>query len=166
MTHISALRLSKILLVLSAALFAALVAINNLLDYQINFAGVRHVLLMDTVFPDSNITWRALRAPWLHHLAYWLIIAVELAIAVLGFWGAFELWQARHDAATFNRQKTKPALALTLGVLLWFTGFIAIAGEWFLMWQSQSWNAQQPAFYFAASFLLILILLVSEDREY
>ncbi len=165
MTNTLALRLSKILLVLSAALFAALVAMNNLLDYQINFAGVSHVLLMDTVFPDSNITWRAVTTPWLHHLAYWLIIAAELAIAVLGFWGAVELWQARHDAAAFNMQKTKPIVALTLGVLLWFTGFVVIAGEWFLMWQSESWNAQQTAFYFAASFLLILILLAPEDQD-
>ena len=126
--------------VFSAALFAALAGMNNLLDYQTNFAPVRHVLSMDSVFPGNNSTWRSVTAPWLHHLAYWLIIVTELAIAALGFRGAFELWQARHDAATFNRKKTRSVLALTLGVLLWFTGFIVVAGEWFLMWQSQSWR--------------------------
>jgi len=160
-----ALRISKILFVLSAALFAALVGMNNILDYQINFAGVRHVMLMDSVFPGNHSMWRAVAAPWLHHLAYWLIIATELAIAVLGFWGAFELWQARRDAAWFNRRKTKAVLALALGILLWFTGFVVLAGEWFLMWQSDDWNAQQPAFIFAASFFLILILLVREDQD-
>lgn len=160
-----AIRISKVLFVFSAALFAAFAAMNNLLDYQINFAAVRHVLSMDSVFPDNNSMWRAVTAPWLHHLAYWLIIVTELAIAVLGFRGAFELWQARRDAAAFNRQKTKSVLALALGVLLWFTGFIVVAAEWFLMWQSQTWNAQEPAFYFSASFLLILILLAQEDRD-
>ena len=160
-----AIRISKILFVFSAALFAALAGMNNLLDYQTNFAPVRHVLSMDSVFADNRFMWRAVTAPWLHHLAYWLIIVTELAIAVLGFWGAFELWQARHDAAAFNRQKTKSVIALTLGILLWFTGFIVVAGEWFLMWQSKSWNAQQTAFLFAASFLLILILLVLKDRD-
>lgn len=160
-----AIRISKILFVFSAALFAALAGMNNLLDYQTNFIPVRHVLLMDSVFPDNNSMWRAVVSPLLHHLAYWLIILAELAIAVLGFWGAFELWRARHDAAAFNRQKTKSILALTLGVLLWFTGFIVVAGEWFLMWQSKYSNAQQTAFFFAASFLLILILLVLKDRD-
>ncbi|MDE0679159.1 MAG: DUF2165 domain-containing protein [Gammaproteobacteria bacterium] len=138
---------------------------NNILDYQINFAAVRHVMLMDSVFPGNNSMWRAVEAPWLHHLAYWLIIATEVAIALLGFWGASDLWRARRDAAQFNRRKTKAVLALTLGILLWFGGFLVVAGEWFLMWQSQDWNAQQPAFFFAASFLLILILLVREDRD-
>ncbi len=158
-----AIRISKILLVLSAALFAALAGMNNLLDYQTNFMGVRHVLSMDTVFPDNNSLWRAVTSPWLHHLAYWLIIATELVIALLGFWGTLELWRARHDAAAFNRQKTKPVLALTLGILLWFTGFNVIAAEWFLMWQSEAWNAQQSAFFFATSFFLILILLILKD---
>ena len=158
-------RISKILFVLSAALFAALVSMNNILDYQINFAAVRHVMLMDSVFPGNNSMWRAVEAPWLHHLAYWLIIATEVAIALLGFWGASDLWRARRDAAQFNRRKTKAVLALTLGILLWFGGFLVVAGEWFLMWQSQDWNAQQPAFFFAASFLLILVVLVGEDRD-
>ena len=159
------IRISKVLFVFSAALFAALVSINNMLDYQINFAGVRHVMSMDSVFPGNNSMWRAVTTPWLHHLAYWLIIATEIAIALLGFWGAFELWQARRDAAEFNRRKQKAILALTLGVLLWFTGFVVLAGEWFLMWQSEDWNAQQPAFLFAACFFFILTLLIREDQD-
>ena len=161
----TAIRISKILFVFSAALFAALAGMDNILDYQINFASVRHVLMMDTVFPGNNSTWRAVESPWLHHLAYWLIILTELVIAMLGFWGAYELWQVRHDTAAFNRHKTKSVWALTLGVLLWFTGFIVIAGEWFLMWQSTEWNAQQAAFRISASFLLILIFLVQQDQD-
>ena len=160
-----AIRISKILFVFSAALFAGLVGINNILDYQINFASVQHVLMMDSVYPDNNSMWRVVESTWLHHLAYWLIIVTELVIAVLGFWGAFELWQVRHDAVAFNRQKVKPVWALTLGVLLWFTGFMVIAGEWFLMWQSKEWNAQQAAFRFTVMFLLILVFLVQKDQD-
>ena len=160
-----AIRLSKILIVVSAALFGALAGIDNIIDYQINFASVRHTLLMDTVFPDNNSMWRAIESPWLHHLAFWFIILTELTIGILGFWGAYELWQARHNANSFNAQKAKAVWALTLGVLLWFTGFIVIAGEWFLMWQSAEWNAQQAAFRFAALFFLGLIFLAQKDRD-
>ena len=160
-----AIRLSKILFVVSAALFAALAGIDNILDYQINFASVQHVLVMDTIYPDNNSMWRAIETPWLHHLGFWLIILTELAIGILGFWGSIELWQARHDANLFNKQKSKAVWALTLGILLWFTGFMVIAGEWFLMWQSEDWNAQQAAFRFVVPFLLGLIFLTEKDHN-
>ena len=160
-----AIRLSKILFALSAALFGVLTGVNNILDYPVNFAAVQHTLMMDTTYPDHNSMWRAVEAPVLHHLAFSLIIATELAIGALGFWGALELWQARRNAALFNKKKTKVVWALTLGVMLWFTGFIVVAGEWFLMWQSQEWNAQQAAFRFLAPFLLGLIFLAQKDRD-
>lgn len=160
-----AIRLSKILFVFSAALFGTLVGIDNIIDYQINFASVQHVLMMDTVFSDNNSMWRAIKTPWLHHLGFWIIILTELAIGVLGFWGSIELWQSRQDANLFNQQKTKAIWSLTLGVLLWFTGFMVIAGEWLLMWQSKDWNAQQAAFRFAVPFLLGLIFVSLKDED-
>lgn len=158
-----AIRLSKILFVLAAALLALLAGINNIIDYEGNFAFVRHVLMMDTVFPDNQTSWRAIEAPWLQHLAYWMIILAELAIGILGGAGALELWWVRHDAARFNRCKTRAIQALTLGVMLWFAGFMVIAGEWFMMWQSEQWNAQQAAFRFAAVYLLGLIFVAIND---
>jgi predicted small integral membrane protein len=35
---------------------------------------------------------------------------------------------------------------LTLGLLLWLVAFIAVGGEWFLMWQSAEWNGEEAAF--------------------
>lgn len=50
------IRLSKALLVCAIALFATLVAFGNITDYGSNFAFVRHVFMMDTIFPDATIT--------------------------------------------------------------------------------------------------------------
>ncbi|WP_310622117.1 DUF2165 family protein [Flexibacterium corallicola] len=50
-------------------------------------------------------------------------------------------------------------MGLTLAVLLWFTCFIAIAGEWFSMWQSLDGNTVPAAYRFVSSALLILIFL-------
>ena len=47
------LRLCKVLIAASLALFADLVAIDNVLDYGSNYTFVSHVLSMDTTFPDS-----------------------------------------------------------------------------------------------------------------
>src|SRR5215211_3016118 len=77
-----AIRAAKIVLVAAIALFASLVAFGNLTDYNTNFVFVQHVLSMDTVFPFSTITYRAITSPALHHAAYALIIGAEIAIAV------------------------------------------------------------------------------------
>jgi predicted small integral membrane protein len=54
---------------------------------------------------------------------------------------------------------------VTLGIILWFTGFVAVRGEWFLMWQSPSWNGTEAAFRFSATLFLTLLFTVAEDRD-
>ena len=45
-------RLSKTALVAAIAFLTTLVAFGNITDYETNWAFVRHVLSMDTIFPD------------------------------------------------------------------------------------------------------------------
>lgn len=160
------LRLSKSLLTFSAGVFALLVGLDNLLDYQANLVFVQHVLSMDTTFPDSTLRWRAITAPWLHHLAYWLIIAAEIGAGILCLAGAWRMFSARDaDALVFDAAKGLAIAGLTLGFLLYFLGFLVIGGEWFKMWQSQTWNAQAAAFRFAACFALVLIFVAMRDED-
>ncbi|MEM1433499.1 MAG: DUF2165 domain-containing protein [Pseudomonadota bacterium] len=154
------LRLVKAAFVAAVALFALLVGWNNLVDYESNFQFVRHVLSMDDTFEGNRLMSRALTAPWIHHTAYALIIAAELATAVLTAWGAWALFRARAaSAAGFTAAKTVATLGLALGIGLWFTGFLTIGAEWFLMWQSETWNGQQAAFRFTLILFAVLIFL-------
>src|SRR5580698_5858596 len=66
----AAARWAKILLLAAIALFFTLVAFNNITDFDTNYQFVRHVLAMDTTFPDSHTTWRALRSPAIHVAFY------------------------------------------------------------------------------------------------
>ncbi|WLQ14483.1 DUF2165 domain-containing protein [Hahella aquimaris] len=158
-------RYSKIALVWAAAIFATLVAFNNLTDYGSNFAFVSHVLSMDTTFPDNQGMWRALTSPVIHHSAYALIIATESLVAILCWMGGYRLLQNVRDVEQFNQAKGLAILGLTLGVILWFTGFIAIGGEWFLMWQSKTWNGQQGAFRFTVILGVTMIYLNMPDTR-
>lgn len=160
------IRWSKVALVAGTGLFATLVTLNNLTDYQANFRFVQHVLSMDTTFPDNRLMGRAVTEPALHHAAYWVIIAFEALTALLCLWGALRLWNARIGPSDeFNRAKGTAVAGLTVGILLWLVGFMVIGGEWFLMWQSETWNGQEAAFRFLAILGLVLIYLVVEDRE-
>ena len=53
-------RLCKTALLATVALFFVLVTFGNITDYGTNWQFVRHVLAMDTIFPDSTLTWRAI----------------------------------------------------------------------------------------------------------
>ena len=159
-------RLSKALLVLMIGLFALLVGIDNVIDYDSNFIAVQHVMSMDTTFPDSTLKWRSITNPSLHHAGFGLIIALELVTGILCFWGALRLWHSRRAPATaFNASKDLAIVGLICGFALWFFGFLVIGGEWFQMWQSKTWNAQQAAFRITACIGIVLIFLNQKDDE-
>ncbi len=157
------IRICKTLLVACAVLYSTLAAVNNLTDYGANFEFVRHVLTMDTTFDGSGDSWRAVHAPALHHAAYAMIILVECLIAAVGWYAVVRLFAARTDRAAFAARKTLASYTLTLGVLLWFGGFILIGGEWFKMWQSTTWNGIQASFRIVTFFILVMLFLNSRD---
>jgi predicted small integral membrane protein len=153
-------------MVAAIALFASLVAFGNMTDYGTNFAFVQHVLSMDTIFPNSAISYRAITHPSLHHAAYAVIIAAEAATAALCWIGAFRLLRRiRSDAGTFNRAKTFAVAGLTLGFLLWQVGFMSIGGEWFGMWMSGQWNGVPSAFRILITIIAVLIFLAMPDDD-
>ncbi len=157
-------RLSKTLMVLAFALYASLVAFGNLTDYNSNFSLVTHVLTMDTTFPDNQGMWRAIHSPFIHHTVFGFIIGIEIVIAGLCWLGGLRLYQNFKDPTSFNQAKGLAILGLTLGFILWFTGFMTIGGEWFLMWQSEAANGQQAAFRLVTIIGITLIYLTQADE--
>jgi predicted small integral membrane protein len=154
-------RLVQVLLVASIGFYGALVAFGNVADYGSNFAFVQHVMTMDTVFEANRGSYRAIAAPWAHHAAYAAIIATEAAVGLLCITGAIHLLRGiDRDQAAFHDDKGLAIVGLALGFLLWFVGFLAIGGEWFMMWQSSVWNGQEAAFRLVACLGLALLVLL------
>ena len=120
---------------------------------------------MDTTFPGNKGLWRTIDSQLIHHVAYIFIIAVEILIAGLCWLGGWHLYRNIEDPVSFNQAKGTAILGLTVGFLLWFTGFMTIGGEWFLMWQSEVANGQQAAFRFVMVIVVTLIYLVQIDDE-
>ena len=142
-------RYAKIAMSLALAAFCLLVAFDNVTDYGTNYLFVQHVLSMDTTFPGNALMYRSITNPVLWRLAYALIIAAEGATGILFLAGATRLVQVRNaSGAVFNQAKALVVAGATLAFLVWFFGFMVVAGEWFAMWQSQTWNGQEAAFRF------------------
>lgn len=161
-----AMRLSRILLLAAIALWLALVAFGNITDYGSNWVFVQHVLAMDSIFPDASIHYRAIHSLLLQHIAYVLIIGAESVAALLCWIGAWRMWRARRaPASTFRRARRFAIYGLTVGLLLWLGGFMAVGGEWFGMWMSPQWNGLVSAFRFVVVLLLALVCLGQHEDE-
>src|SRR5215469_3396940 len=159
-------RLAKVAVIAALATFALIVAYNNVVDYDSNYQFVRHVLSMDTTFPDSVLRSRAINSETARRAAYALIIATEAAAGLLLALGAAALLvRMRAPAKIFNHAKFLAVTGLMIGFGLWFFGFIVIGGEYFAMWQSNTWNGQEGAFRFVAMILGALIFVSLPDGE-
>ena len=159
-------RYAKIVMSLSLAAFLLVVTFDSLTDYGSNFQFVRHVMSMDTTFPGNALTYRAVTIPALWHLAYAIIIVSQAVAGLLYLWGAVRLFQVRYaPGAAFNRAKACVIAASLLGFVIFFFMFMVIGGEWFSMWQSKDWNAQEAAFRFYVAVLGVLIFVSLPDGD-
>ena len=63
-----------------------------------------------------------------------------------------------NNSIKFIRAKSWIYLGCSIGIFLWFFGFIVIGGEWFCMWQSEQWNGIEAAFRFVILIMLTIII--------
>jgi predicted small integral membrane protein len=160
------LRAAKISLVFAVALFYTLIVLNNLTDYNSNYQFVRHVLMMDSTFPGNHGMWRAVNSPAIHTAFYLSIIAWEIITMLLSWWGGLRLAKAfSAPALEFHRSKSVAVIALSAALLMWLVAFLSVGGEWYLMWQSRTWNGQDAAFRVFTVIGIVLLLLAQPDSE-
>jgi len=160
------LRAAKVLLVFAVAVYYSFVVFNNVTDYDSNYQFVRHVLMMDSTFPGNHGMWRALNQPALHAAFYVSIVAWEMVTMALCWWGGVRMARSLHvAAAAFQQAKRVAIVALTLSLLMWLVAFLSVGGEWFLMWQSKSWNGQEAAFRMFTVVGIVLLLVAQPEQE-
>lgn len=161
-------RSAKLLLLAGISLYYTLVVFNNLTDFGSNYEFIQHVLSMDSTTPGNHGMWRAMSSHGLHLVFYWTIIVWEVVTAILAWWGLVNLFRAlREPAIVYNAKKRVAVMALTLSLLMWLVAFLDVGGEWFLMWQSQTWNGQEEAFrmFMIVGFVMLLLLQPDTDTQ-
>ncbi|MDT0571116.1 DUF2165 domain-containing protein [Streptomyces sp. DSM 3412] len=162
----SLLPLASTLLVGTVALYMALVAFSNITDFGTNQQFVRHVLAMDTTFKDEDLMWRAIESKGVQDAAYVLIIVWETVSALILI-AATYFWARALGHRTFHTARRYSTLGLLMVLLLFGAGFMAIGGEWFVMWQSSDWNGLDAAlrvFLLSGVVLLVTYLPTNETR--
>jgi predicted small integral membrane protein len=159
-------RTAKLLLLSAIAFYYTLVVFNNVTDFDSNYQFVRHVLMMDSTLPGNHGQWRAISSPSFHLVFYCGIIVWEMATSVLLWWGAVRLLMVlRKPAGEFNQAKSVGIMGLVLSLLMWLVAFLAVGGEWFLMWQSRTWNGEEAAFRMFTVVGIVLLILLRPEAE-
>jgi predicted small integral membrane protein len=158
-------RLAKVICSGAIGLMALLIFIGNTTDYFTNYLFVTHVLQMDTIFPNSNLQYRSIRSIPIYHISYILTITLEAIMAFCCLKGSFLLLKnLKSSAEIFHASKNWAVAGIITGIMIWFLGFEVIGGEWFAMWQSQSWNGLGAAERIVSFLTLVLILLQFKDE--
>ena len=143
-----------------------MVGFNNLVDYGSNYSFVQHTLSMDTVFAGNTLKSRAILNPLVWNVAYGLIIFAELLTGILLMVATIRLMKNLNNSIKFIHAKNWIYLGCSVGIFLWFFGFIVIGGEWFCMWQSEQWNGIEAAFRFVVLIMLtITITAIPESNK-
>lgn len=159
------LRIIKILLVLSVALWGLLGAFGNLADWSGTTGAVSAVTSMAT-FEGGTAHWRASSNPAVIMAGALFIMLSKTIAGLLCFEGARRMWTARAGgAADFTKAKTLALTGCAVAVFMLFVGFTVIAETWFELWRSDVMRGPvlASAFRYAGMIALIAIFVGMRD---
>lgn len=121
------IRIMKVLLSLSVAVWGIAAGTMNLIDYGSGVALVGAVLTL-----EGSESIRAIHIPLAFHLGFAFIYLGKLVSGALCAWGAFDLWRSRRASAEiFDAAKSKTVLGCGVAIFMLFFGFVALAGTVF-----------------------------------
>ncbi len=159
------LRISKILLVVTVALWGFIGGLHNVLDWGGTLGAVGAVTSMAT-FDGGATSWQATSNPAVVWLGALLILLPKLGSASLCTIGASRMWRARRsDAATFAAAKGMALVGCAVAVIMLFGGFLIIAESWFELWRSEAMRGLvlESAFRYAGMIALIALFVGTQD---
>ncbi len=159
------LRILKIALVLSVALWALFGSIGNITDWTGTTGAVSATTSMATFDGGAEI-WRATTNPAIVLLGALFIVGFKALCAALCFVGAWQMWTARTaDSAAFSASKKWALTGCGVAVFMLFAGWIVVAETWFELWRSEVLRdvALGSAFRYAALIALIALLVGAND---
>jgi len=159
------LRIVKIGLVITVALWGFIGALGNILDWNQALGAVAAVTSMAS-FEGGAESWQATTNPVIMWLGALFIMLSKLTTGVMCAVGASRMWQSRRgDVADFRAAKAISLTGCAIAVIMLFGGFLVIAESWFELWRSESTIrlALSDAFRYAGMITLIAIFIATTD---
>lgn len=132
------LRVLKIVLVLSVAVWAFVGALGNLSDWAGTTGAVTAATSMAT-FEAAPTSWRATTNGAVILGGALFIVILKLTSGALCLEGARRMWLARGASAeVFFNAKTYALSGCAVAMFMLFFGWVVIAETWFELWRSEA----------------------------
>ena len=129
-------RLTMCIAALVVGLIGLLAFLDNANNLQSGFAAVQY-MVSEAEQPVYKNFGPTIDAPLLIWTIFLSIMAVELAVGVLGFWGLTQMIRNRTgNSDEFHGAKAKAVLGASLGMLLWYGAFVVVGELYFNFWQT------------------------------
>jgi predicted small integral membrane protein len=158
-------RLAKTISVAAIGIMASLIVMGNITDYSTNYQFVEHVLKMDTTFNDSHLHYRSINNAFAFNAFFISLILMETLMAFCCIKGSWLLVKnLKSDPVIFHAAKNWAIAGIIIGIVIWFAAFEVVGGEWFAMWQSNTWNGLAAAERILSFLGVTLILLHLKDE--
>ncbi len=159
------LRKTKILLVVTIALWGLLGSFWNITDWGKTMGAVGAVTSMATIEGGAE-SWKATSNPAVIWLGALFIMLSKFAAGVLCSMGAWRMWQAQGgDAAGFTAAKEFALAGCAVAIIMLFGGFVVIADVWFELWRSDSLGGEvlHSAFRYGGMIALIALFVGAKE---
>lgn len=160
------LRIIKIVLVLSVAVWAFIGALGNIVDWGGTTGAVGAATSMST-FDPVPASGRATSNPAVILLGAIFIVTLKTLTGLLCAAGTWRMWTARAgDAAAFGQAKVLALTGCGVAVFMLFVGWIVIAETWYELWRSPEMrSAALDAAFRYAGFIGLIALFVGAREE-
>jgi predicted small integral membrane protein len=166
-------RAASSMFVLMVGFYYLMVAFDNITNplnpNASNWPFVQGVLSGDGVPGNSGFEWRFIHQPWIHGLFYLGIILGESCAGVLLLTAGILGIRRAADPLKWSSAQRLSFVGGLVGLLIFFTGFITIGGNWFIMFLNAKWNGLEPAFQNSTMticmLLFVSLVLVGSDAE-
>ena len=159
------LRIMKILLVLSVAMWGLLGAFGNVTQWSETTGAVAIVTSMST-FAGGAARWQATTNPAIIVAGALFITLFKIVAGLFCVAGAWRMWAARaDDAANFAKAKAFALVGCAVAIFGLFSGWIVIGEGWFEFWRSDMMREQagETAFRYGGMIALIALFVGTRD---
>lgn len=158
-------RITKIAAALIIGAIGTLFFLANLFNLETAYSVVSFVV-SGAEQPYYKILGPTVSSTWLTYLALAMIMAGELAVGALGFFGAFQMLKERKGSAEdFDTAKATAISAGVLGMLLWYGFFITIGEGYFQMWQTETGLGSVEGAFRYGTVCAVLMFYIATGQE-
>ena len=157
-------RVAASLFVLMVASYYFVVAFDNITNpvnpNASNWPFVKGVISGEGVPADSGFEWRFVDATWFQVLCYVGVIAAECVTCTLLIIAGVKGLRASSAGPRWGQAQKWTIAGGTVGLALFFFGFMVVGGNWFIMYLNSEWNALEPAFWSAVMTMFMVLLVI------